>query len=146
MELMGSLEDFSYIVFSVQPISDGKAADMNIYAIVVIYNKSCEDSITCRCLKHASGCLKQLLQITARPKVIMKHLHTTIVQPTIINKELATDGRQKRITMPLIWVKGTDAMVCLFDDDSEVSAEYFDGLRRVACAIAGNEDISCARI
>ena len=100
---------------------------MNIYAIVVIYNKSCNDSLTCRGLKNIN-----------EPKVIIVDNSTADYH----NKELAemagwiyinmggNMGLAKAYNRAVDVIADEDALICLFDDDSEVEEEYFDKIKK----------------
>jgi len=94
-----------------------------IYALVVIYNKSCADSTSCQCLQDFKGI-----------NVIIADNSTVIND----NKEYAESRGWKYVSMGgnkglskaynrgIMLVDKPNAIVCLFDDDTEISSDYFD--------------------
>ncbi len=100
-----------------------------IYVVVVIYNKKCSESTTCQCLQGLSD------------------IHVIIVDNSTNdykNKEFAqskqwiyinmngNQGLSKAYNCAIEAIEDQNALICLFDDDSEVDNEYFRCLEEKA--------------
>jgi GT2 family glycosyltransferase len=100
-----------------------------IYALVVIYNKPCENSPVCRKLQEINN-------------IVVVVVDNSTVQTT--NAEFASQrgwiyinmggnfGLSKAYNRGIESVKENDAIICLFDDDTQVDEEYFDLLMKKA--------------
>lgn len=94
----------------------------NLYVIVVIYNKSCYDSLTLKCLNKIHG-----LDVTICDNSTKNYK----------NKEYAENKNYNYIDMQgnkglavaynkaICRIKQNNGYVCIFDDDTLVPAEYF---------------------
>lgn len=97
----------------------------NIAVIVVVYNKSCDDSLTCQTLKGVDNVKVVIVDNSTKP---------------FDNKSYCADmgweylSENKNIGLSKAYNKGIDYLasldfcgyVCLFDDDSEFDKEYFE--------------------
>lgn len=108
---------------------------MNITALIVVYNRTCAESLTCR----------QLLALGSNaPQVIIFDNSTS----DFGNREFCREngwvylGGQGNLGLSKAYnacidhlkTQGFDGFVCLFDDDTEVSAEYFQALEAAIAA------------
>jgi len=98
-----------------------------IYALVVIYNKECANSVACKCLRT------------------IEDIRVIIVDNSTIqtsNAEFAKMNNWEHVSMEGnfglakaynrgIELAGESSVICLFDDDTEVDKEYFEKLRQV---------------
>lgn len=103
---------------------------LNFYAIVVIYNKSIEESLTC----------KNLLKITNHKINTIIVDNSTNLNFNKVNATLSKSKDFKYLSMngnvglsiaynkALDYIKNKEGIVIWFDDDSNVTQEYFDEL------------------
>lgn len=108
--------------------------DQSIAAIVVVYNKSCLDSSTCTCLSKIKKPLEH---------VIIWDNSTTDYQ----NKKIADErgwhflggtgncGLSKAYNASIDYLKEQNfsGALCLFDDDTDLSEDYFFALEKALC-------------
>ncbi len=98
----------------------------NIFALIVIYNKNCNDSISYCCLKNIKG-----LNIIVCDNSISDYRNKDIVSADdniYINME-GNKGLSKAYNKAITHLKNEIGVVCLFDDDTEIPVEYFNELR-----------------
>lgn len=96
----------------------------NIYALIVIYNKNCKDSITYNCLKAIKG-----MNIIVCDNSDSEFNNSTVVLDG--NKYISLQGNKglsKAYNAAISMIKNEDGYICLFDDDTTVSSDYFDEL------------------
>ena len=99
--------------------------ESKIFAVIVIYNKSCNDSISYCCLKKVEG-----LNIIVCDNSIGDYGNKDIVSAdnnTYINMD-GNKGLSKVYNKAITHLKNETGVLCLFDDDTEVPQGYFDEL------------------
>ena len=101
----------------------------NIYVVVVIFNKNCGDSLTCRCLRDVDG-----IHVVLADNSTADYGNETFCvsngwgyMPMGGNKGLA-----RAYNKAIAAVDDSKALVCLFDDDTEVGYDYFEKLTEKA--------------
>ncbi len=100
-----------------------------IYVIIVIYNKSCSASITCRCLKDINN-----INVIIVDNSTIHNDNTSMAEfngwkyiDMYGNKGLA-----KAYNRAIESIKKDNSIICLFDDDTEVNIDYFNSLSKQA--------------
>lgn len=99
----------------------------NIYAIVVIYNKSCENSLTLNCLKNITN-----LDITICDNSTKNYNNKAYAKKMgyyYINMH-GNKGLAVAYNRALERLRVRTGYVCLFDDDTYVPKEYFGVLKK----------------
>ena len=98
-----------------------------IFAVVVLYNRSIGDSVTLNCLKSVEGI-----------DVIICDNSTSDYKNHHFAKEMGffyinmggNKGLAKAYNKALDFLSGKSGYVCILDDDTEISNEYFEKLKR----------------
>lgn len=102
-------------------------ADQNYYAVVVIYNKKIEESLTCSLLRKIVGHDIQIIVVDNSTK---PNENKTVCEKFgwIYLSEGKNSGLSKAYNMALDYLIGKSGCVIWFDDDSHVTQKYFDEL------------------
>jgi GT2 family glycosyltransferase len=104
-------------------------SEVTIYAVIVIYNKSCDESLTCQCFKHIQN-VRLILVDNSTKEYPNEHLAADFAWRYISMG--GNKGLEKAYNRAIEAVDDQAAMICLFDDDSEINQEYFDCLKTAA--------------
>lgn len=102
--------------------------EKSIYTVIVIYNKSCNDSITYNCLKDVKGINIIVCDNSDRD---FDNKNAVTLDGHIYIDMQRNKGLSKAYNSAISIVKYKDGYVCLFDDDSTVPKEYFDELNNL---------------
>ncbi|MGI5849672.1 MAG: glycosyltransferase [Christensenellales bacterium] len=97
----------------------------NIFAIIVIYNKNCKDSVTCRCLSSISG-----INVIIADNSTVDCGNADFAAAagwTYVDMD-GNKGLSKAYNRAIEAISDLNALICLFDDDTEVGPDYFDCL------------------
>ena len=100
---------------------------IKIFAIVVLYNKNVEDSVALNCLKSVEGV-----------DVIICDNSTSDYKNCYFAKKFGffyismgtNKGLAKAYNKALDFLSGKSGYVCILDDDTEISNEYFEKLKK----------------
>lgn len=105
-------------------------ADQQYYAVVVIYNKKIEESLTCSLLKKIVGYDIQIIIVDNSTKT---NENSSVCKKFgwIYLSEGKNLGLSKAYNLVLDYLKGKEGCVIWFDDDSHVTQKYFDELDSV---------------
>jgi len=96
-----------------------------IYVLIIIYNKSCNDSISYTCLKEIEN-----LNIIVCDNSTADFGNEALVnndENIYINMN-GNQGLSKAYNRVLEYLKACNSVVCLFDDDTQIPKGYFDEL------------------
>ena len=99
---------------------------MNIYCAVVVYNKECTDSTTCESMKDIKNINVILLDnstIKTNNIVYCENVGWTYMSMN------GNKGLAKAYNRAIDIIPFKDSILCLFDDDSKVTDDYFIKLR-----------------
>lgn len=98
----------------------------DIYALIVIYNKNCNDSISYKCLKNISDINLIVCDNSGKDygnqNIVLQDKYTYINMG-------GNKGLSKAYNKTLEILKGKEGWLCLFDDDTEIPKEYFDEVK-----------------
>lgn len=113
----------------------------NIFALIVIYNKCCVDSVSYNNLKQIKG-LEIIVcdnsTIDFGNKEVVKNDNNHYISMG------GNSGLSKAYNKALEFLKGRDGILCLFDDDTMIPAVYFDELQSLC--INAEWDICLPRV
>lgn len=98
----------------------------NIYAVIVVYNKNCDESITYNCLKDVNG-INIILCDNSDPGFNNKNKLNP--DDKIYIDMQGNKGLSKAYNAAISTIKDYEGYVCLFDDDTTVTSNYFDELK-----------------
>jgi GT2 family glycosyltransferase len=101
----------------------------DIYVLVVIYNAECADSVTCGCLKSTAGVHVMLLDNSTLPN--NNEAYTRALGWRYIRME-GNKGLARAYNKGIEQITDNCALVCLFDDDTQIGEDYFIKLREAA--------------
>lgn len=98
----------------------------DIYTLIVIYNKNCNESISYNCIKKVDG-----INIIVCDNSTKDFDNQTSVENDgfIYLSMQGNKGLSSAYNKALDYLKGKDGWLCIFDDDTEVPAEYFDEIK-----------------
>ncbi len=102
---------------------------IEIYAVVVVYNTRCEDSITLRSLDGAEGVGVLVVDNSTVETGNGEYCRQKGWEYCPMGGNF---GLAKAYNRALEYLKGKDGIVVWFDDDTSVPADYFEALRRSA--------------
>lgn len=103
-------------------------SDKNIYAIIVLYNKKLEDSITYNCIKEIKG-----INIIICDNSIENYFNDRNIKHKnikYINME-GNKGLSKAYNKAIDSIGEEEGIICLFDDDTKVNQEYFKKIKDI---------------
>lgn len=96
---------------------------VSIYALVVIYNKDCADSVTCQCLKRFDNVKVMIADnstaVNLNGEYAKKHGWQYVSMT-------GNKGLSKAYNCGIDLINIKNSVVCLFDDDTEIGGDYFD--------------------
>lgn len=97
------------------------------YAVVVIYNKSIKESITLKKLKHINN--HNIIRIIVDNSTVENDNENLCKDERYIYLSMNGNvGLSKAYNKVLDYLKGKDGIVVWFDDDTNVTQDYFDKL------------------
>ena len=106
-----------------------KADDIMIYAVVVVYNKYCGNSSTCRHLEKTQKINVVIIDNSTREYDNLEYASERNWHYINMGGNM---GLSKAYNKAVEYIKDNDAFICLFDDDSELDEKYFTALREAA--------------
>ena len=98
----------------------------DIYALIVIYNKNCNDSVSYNCLKDIKG-----LHLIVCDNSTKDYQNKTAVEDDgyVYISMRGNMGLSAAYNKALVHLKDRDGWLCIFDDDTEVPDSYFKELK-----------------
>ena len=101
----------------------------NIYAVIVLYNKNCKDSITYNCLQGYEGVNNLVCDNSTKDfqnkKIVEENGNIYIDMK-------GNKGISKAYNASLDKIKGQKGIICFFDDDTDIPESYFKILLKSA--------------
>ncbi len=104
-------------------------ADSMIYALIVIYNKRCIETVACKCLRDIEGIRVILADNSTEPNDNMEFAKKVGWEYVGMG---GNAGLSRAYNRAIDRITDPNGIVCLFDDDTKVGAEYFDILAKKA--------------
>ena len=102
----------------------------HISALVVVYNKRCEDSYTCKALKHINGDNIEVIIYDNSTKDMHNYDYCKECGWVYLGGD-GNKGISKAYNACIDYLKQKEksGLLCLFDDDTKLQPEYFDLLQ-----------------
>jgi GT2 family glycosyltransferase len=101
--------------------------NIEIYVLIVIYNKKCLDSVTCLCLKNIDNINIILVDNSTQD---YQNKFFALKNEWIYISMNGNMGLSKAYNKGISVIKDhPNAIVCLFDDDTQVDQNYFEALK-----------------
>ncbi len=102
-------------------------SNKKIYAIIVLYNKDLEESVTYNCLKEIKE-INIIVCDNSTEDRFSKNLNSADID--YINMR-GNKGLSKAYNQAIDTIREKEGIVCLFDDDTNVNQEYFEKIRDI---------------
>ena len=109
---------------------------MNICAVIVIYNKGCDESKAVQCLKNIEG-IKMVIADNSTQEY--RNGSRAGEQGWQYINMGGNKGLAKAYNRAIDDARDTDALICLFDDDAAVDRKYFESLEEAALREPGSK-------
>ena len=115
-------------------------ADIKIAVIVVVFNTSCKDSITCRRLVQYNDIKLHIVIFDNSTRDFGNQAYCESCGWTFLGGK-GNVGLSKAYNQGIKYLQqaGMDDIVCLFDDDTDISANYFKALKSAAVKTKANK-------